>query len=254
MRRLPSMYHQFKELAGVDITKEPMEVGPTAHYMNGGIRVDADSTATAVPGLFAAGEVAGGLHGGNRLGGNALSDLLVFGRRAGQHAALYAKSFSGVPTADTSQLDACARETLMPFEGKGAENPHAFHAELQETMQPLVGIIRTETELQEALVQLRQYRQRLPQVRVEGGRTYNPGWHAALDLNAMLTVAECVTRAALERKESRGGHTRDDYPVADPRFASVNVVIRKRHGAIITALEPTIEMPEDLRQLIEEKG
>ncbi|PTL36548.1 fumarate reductase/succinate dehydrogenase flavoprotein subunit [Candidatus Methylomirabilis limnetica] len=254
MRRLPSMYHQFKELAGVDITKEPMEVGPTAHYMNGGIRVDADSTATAVPGLFAAGEVAGGLHGGNRLGGNALSDLLVFGRRAGQYAALYAKSLSNSPTADTSQLDACARETLMPFEGKGAENPHAFHAELQETMQPLVGIIRTETELQEALVQLGQYRQRLPQVRVEGGRTYNPGWHAALDLNAMLTVAECVTRAALERKESRGGHTRDDYPAADPRFASVNVVVRKRYGAIVTALEPTIEMPEDLRQLIEEKG
>ena len=142
----------------------------------------------------------------------------------------------------------------MPFEGKGAENPHAFHAELQETMQPLVGIIRTETELQEALVQLEQYRKRLPQVRVEGGRTYNPGWHAALDLYAMLTVAECVTRSALERKESRGGHTRDDYPSADPRFASVNVVVRKRHGAIVTALEPTLEMPEDLRQLLQEKG
>ncbi|HWQ70640.1 MAG TPA: fumarate reductase/succinate dehydrogenase flavoprotein subunit [Patescibacteria group bacterium] len=253
MRRLPSMYHQFKELAGVDITKEPMEVGPTAHYMNGGIRVDADTTATAVPGLYAAGEVAGGLHGSNRLGGNALSDLLVFGRRAGQHAALYAKSLSGSPTADTSRLDACAREALMPFDSHGAENPHAFQAELQETMQSLVGIIRTETELQEALVRLGAYRQRLPQVRVDGGRVYNPGWHTALDLYALLTAAECVTRSALERKESRGGHAREDYPSTDRRFGSVNVVVRKRDGAIITTLEPIREMPEDLRQLIEEK-
>ncbi|MDE2179447.1 MAG: fumarate reductase/succinate dehydrogenase flavoprotein subunit [candidate division NC10 bacterium] len=254
IRRLPAMYHQFKELASVDITKEPMEVGPTAHYMNGGIRVDADTAATAVPGLYAAGEVAGGLHGGNRLGGNALSDLLVFGRRAGQHAALYAKSLSDAPTVDASQLAACVRGALLPFESQGAENPHAFQAELQETMQSLVGIIRTETELHEALVRIGAYRQRLPQVRVEGGRAYNPGWHTALDLYTMLTVAECVTRAALERKESRGGHAREDYPSADPRFASVNVVIRKRHGAIITSLEPIPEMPKELRRLIEEKG
>jgi succinate dehydrogenase / fumarate reductase flavoprotein subunit len=252
-RRLPSMYHQFKELAGVDITKEPMEVGPTAHYMNGGIRVDADTAATGVPGLYAAGEVAGGLHGSNRLGGNALSDLLVFGRRAGQHAALYAKSLSGAPTTDTSRLDAYAREALRSFESTGTENPHAFQAELQETMQSLVGIIRTETELQEALVRLGAYRQRLPQVRVEGGRAYNPGWHTALDLRALLTVAECVTRAALERKESRGGHARDDFPTADTRFASVNVVVRKRDETIITTLEPIREMPEELRRLIEEK-
>ena len=247
------MYHQFKELAGVDITKESMEVGPTAHYMNGGIRVDADTAATGVPGLYAAGEVAGGLHGSNRLGGNALSDLLVFGRRAGQHAALYAKSLSGAPTTDTSRLDAYAREALRSFESTGTENPHAFQAELQETMQSLVGIIRTETELQEALVRLGAYRQRLPQVRVEGGRAYNPGWHTALDMRALLTVAECVTRAALERKESLGGHARDDFPTADTRFASVNVVVRKRDETIITTLEPIREMPEELRRLIEEK-
>ena len=253
-QRLPSMYHQFKELAGVDITKEPMEVGPTAHYMNGGVRVDADTTATAVPGLFAAGEVAGGLHGGNRLGGNALSDLLVFGRRAGQHAALYAKSLSDAPMVDASQFDVSARETLIPFEGEGVENPHAFQTELQETMQSLVGIIRTETDLQEALVRLGQYRQRLKQVRVDGDRTYNPGWHTVLDLNTMLTVAECVTRAALQRKESRGGHTRDDYPKADPKFGAVNVVIHKSHGEIVTALEPIPPMPDELTRLIEEKG
>lgn len=254
MRRLPSMYHQFKELAGVDITKEPMEVGPTAHYMNGGIRVDAETAATAVPGLYAAGEVAGGLHGGNRLGGNALSDLLVFGRRAGRSAALYAKSLSGIATVDERQLDASAREALRPFESQGAENPYALQAELQETMQLLVGIIRTETELQEALVRLGAYRQRLPQVRVEGSRPYNPGWHTALDLRALLTVAECVTRAAIERKESRGGHARDDYPSTDPRFASVNIVVCKRDATIITALRPIIEMPEELRRLIKEKG
>lgn len=252
-RRLPSMYHQFKELAGVDITKEPMEVGPTAHYMNGGIRVDADTTMTAVPGLYAAGEVAGGLHGSNRLGGNALSDLLVFGRRAGHHAALYAKSRSDFPTVDMGQCDTCARDALRPFESTGVENPHAFQAELQETMQSLVGIIRTETELQEALVRLAAYRQRLPQIRVEGGRAYNPGWHTALDLRALLTIAECVTRAALERKESRGGHARADYPTADRRFASVNVVVRTRDDAITTTLEPIREMPEELKRLIEEK-
>ncbi|MBZ0158842.1 MAG: fumarate reductase/succinate dehydrogenase flavoprotein subunit [bacterium] len=254
VRRLPSMYHQFKELAGVDITKEPMEVGPTAHYMNGGIRVNAETTATAVPGLYAAGEVAGGLHGGNRLGGNALSDLLVFGRRAGQHAALYAKNLSDAPTVEATRLDAFAREALIPFQGEGTENPHAFQAELQETMQALVGIIRKETEMREAIARIEQYRQRLPQIRVDEGRAYNPGWHTALDLRTMLTVAECVTRAALERKESRGGHARDDYPSADPRFGSVNVVVCKRDGAVVTSLEPILEMPEDLRQLLREKG
>jgi succinate dehydrogenase / fumarate reductase flavoprotein subunit len=254
IRRLPAMYHQFKELAGVDITKEPMEVGPTAHYMSGGIRVDAETAATAIPGLYAAGEVAGGLHGSNRLGGNALSDLLVFGRRAGQSAALYAKRLSSPPIADTSELHSCAREALIPFEGQGAENPYTLQAELQETMQSLVGIIRTETELQEALVRLGAYRQRLQQVRVEGSRPYNPGWHTALDLRALLTVAECVTRAAIDRKESRGGHARDDYPTADPKFGLVNIVVRKRDGAVVTALEPIPKMPDHLKRLLEEKA
>ncbi|MGH9005006.1 MAG: FAD-binding protein, partial [Acidimicrobiia bacterium] len=208
-KRLPSMYHQFKELAGVDITKEPMEVGPTSHYMNGGIRVDADTTATAVPGLFAAGEVAGGLHGANRLGGNSLSDLVVFGRRAGLHAALHAKSVGGRLAVDSAQVESIGRAILEPFTRSGNENPYSIQADLQDTMQSLVGIIRTESELNDALKKIGEFKERARRVRVEGGRTYNPAWHTALDLTALLTVAEGVTMAALERKESRGGHTRD---------------------------------------------
>ncbi len=252
-KRLPSMYHQFKELADVDITKEPMEVGPTAHYMNGGVRVDADTTATAVPGLFAAGEVAGGLHGANRLGGNSLSDLVVFGRRAGLSAALYVKNFGGAMKIDAGQIEQCARATLAPFERTGNENPYAIQAELQETMQSLVGIIRTESELREALVRIERYKQHLPNVGVGGGRAYNPAWHTALDLYAMLTVSEAVTRAALERKESRGGHTRDDYPKADPKFGTVNVAVRRQRGEFTTALEPIPPVPDDLKALLEEK-
>src|SRR5205823_8451075 len=214
-KRLPSMYHQFKELAGVDITKEPMEIGPTAHYVMGGVRVDADSTAATVPGLFAAGEVAGGMHGSNRLGGNSLSDLLVFGRRAGLHAALYAKDFGGALTVDAGQVDAVARELVEPLARVGGENPYAIQADLQETMQSLVGLIRTERELEEALRKLEALKARAKRVRVEGGRTYNPGWHTALDLRSLLAVAECCALAALERKESRGGHTRDDHPYTD---------------------------------------
>jgi succinate dehydrogenase flavoprotein subunit len=252
-KRLPSMYHQFKELAGVDITKEPMEVGPTCHYMNGGIRVDADSTATCVPGLFAAGEVAGGLHGGNRLGGNSLSDLVVFGRRAGLYAAQYVKSFKGRPTADKGQIEAAIRDLLAPCQRAGNENPYAIHADLQECMQSLVGIIRTEGELKKALEEIAVLNQRLGRVRVDGGREFNPAWHLALDLESMLTVSEAVTLGALERKESRGGHTRDDYRMADDRFGKLNMVIRRKAGAFSVSQEPLPEMPGELKKLLEEK-
>ena len=252
-KRLPSMYHQFKELADVDITKEPMEVGPTCHYLNGGIRVDADSTATCVPGLFAAGEVAGGLHGANRLGGNSLSDLVVFGRRAGLYAAQYVKSMSGKLTVDAGQVEAGVQGILRPFQGKGNENPYAVHADLQECMQSLVGIIRTEGELKKALEEIAVFKQRLGRVTVEGGRAFNPAWHLTLDLLAMLAVSEAVTQAALERKESRGGHTRDDYPKADPKWGKVNVVSRRKNGEMSVSPEPLLEMPDDLKKLVEEK-
>jgi succinate dehydrogenase / fumarate reductase flavoprotein subunit len=250
-RRLPSMYHQFKELADVDITKEPMEVGPTAHYMNGGVRVDADTAATAVPGLFAAGEVAGGLHGANRLGGNSLSDLVVFGRRAGLYAAQYAKSFRGTPTMDAGQVEALARECLEPFERSGGENPYAIHQDLQECMQSLVGIIRTEGELKKALEELASLRERCGRIKIDGNRNFNPAWHLALDLRSLLTVSEVVTRAALERKESRGGHTRDDYPKADPELGKVNVVVRKAGEELTVVREPRPEMPQELKTLLE---
>ncbi|OLC13131.1 MAG: fumarate reductase/succinate dehydrogenase flavoprotein subunit [Candidatus Rokubacteria bacterium 13_1_40CM_69_27] len=252
-KRLPSMYHQFKELAGVDITKETMEVGPTCHYVMGGVRVDADTTQSTVPGLFAAGEVAGGLHGSNRLGGNSLSDLLVFGRRAGLYAALYAKDLGGRVVVDTAQVEAIARELLEPFTRPWNENPYAIQAELQETMQDLVRIIRTESELRHALRKIDGLKDRAKKVRVEGGRTYNPGWHTALDLRSLLTVAECVTLAAIERKESRGGHTRDDYPKTEAEWGKENVVVRQKNGTIQIAREPLPEMPAELRRLFEEK-
>ena len=252
-RRLPSMYHQFKELAGVDITKEPMEVGPTCHYVMGGVRVDADSTAATVPGLFAAGEVAGGMHGSNRLGGNSLSDLLVFGRRAGLHAALYAKDFGGPLTVDAGQVEAVAREVLEPFSRAGGENPYAIQADLQETMQNLVGLIRSERELKEALRKIETLKARAKRVRAEGARTYNPGWHTALDLRSLLAVAECCAMAALEREESRGGHTRDDHPYTDDQWGRVNVVLRLRDGALQLSREPLPEMPAELRALFQER-
>src|SRR5437870_5818561 len=252
-RRLPSMYHQFKELAGVDITQEPMEVGPTCHYVMGGVRVDADSTAATVPGLFAAGEVAGGMHGSNRLGGNSLSDLLVFGRRAGLHAALYAKDFGGPLTVDAGQVEAVAREVLEPFSRAGGENPYAIQADLQETMQSLVGLIRSERELTEALRKIDTLKAPAKRVRAEGARTYNPGWHMALDLASLLTVAECCTLAALERRESRGGHTRDDHPYTDDSWGKINVVIRQRQGALALSREPLPEMPAELRALFQER-
>jgi len=253
-RRLPSMYHQFKQLADVDITKEPMEVGPTCHYVMGGVRVDADTEAATVPGLFAAGEAAGGMHGANRLGGNSLSDLLVFGRRAGLGAAEYAKGLTATPQADPSQVEAMAAEALAPFERDAGENPYTIQHDLQDTMQELVGIIRTEGELKSALEKLQVLKERAGQVRVEGHRQYNPGWHLALDLRSLLTVSECVATAALERKESRGGHTRDDYPKPDPEFGKLNMVLRQREagGEISLTREPLPEMPDDLKQLFDE--
>ncbi|MEV0410028.1 fumarate reductase/succinate dehydrogenase flavoprotein subunit [Streptomyces sp. NPDC050448] len=228
-RRLPSMYHQFKELADVDITAEPMEVGPTCHYVMGGIAVDSDTAATVgVPGLFAAGEVAGGMHGSNRLGGNSLSDLLVFGRRAGLHAAEYATGLAdALPAVSQEEIDAAAAEALAPFHAaEGAENPYTLHQELQTAMNDLVGIIRREGEMAEALQKLAGLRVRAARAGVEGHRQFNPGWHLALDLRNMLLVSECVARAALERTESRGGHTREDCPAMERSWRPVNLLCR----------------------------
>jgi succinate dehydrogenase / fumarate reductase flavoprotein subunit len=252
-KRLPSMYHQFKELADVDITKEPMEVGPTCHYLNGGIRVNADTTATCVPGLFAAGEVAGGLHGANRLGGNSLSDLIVFGRRAGLYAAEYVKGLKGAAGVDAGQAQASILELLSPFGRTGGENPYAIHADLQDCMQSLVGIIRTEGELRKALAEIAVFKQRLTRVKVAGGREFNPAWHLALDLYSMLSVSEAVTLGAIARKESRGGHTRDDYPMADDSLGKVNMVIRKRGGQFSVTEEPLPEMPPEVTALLQER-
>ncbi|MGW7357900.1 fumarate reductase/succinate dehydrogenase flavoprotein subunit [Streptomyces sp. NPDC054802] len=232
-RRLPSMYHQFKELADVDITAEAMEVGPTCHYVMGGIAVESDTAAAlGVPGLFAAGEVAGGMHGSNRLGGNSLSDLLVFGRRAGLHAAEYAQRLPARPVADETQIDAAAAEALRPFsaeapeEGRTPENPYTLHQELQQTMNDLVGIIRRAGEMEQALEKLAELRVRASRAGVEGHRQFNPGWHLSLDLRNMLLVSECIARAALERTESRGGHTREDFPGMEREWRRTNLVCR----------------------------
>jgi succinate dehydrogenase / fumarate reductase, flavoprotein subunit len=253
-RRLPSMYQQFKELADVDITHEAMEVGPTFHYMMGGVRVDADTAATTVAGLFAAGEVAAGLHGANRLGGNSLSDLLVFGRRAGLFAAEYARSYRGSPSVNAEEVEYAAHTMLAPFEGTGGENPYAVHDDLQKCMQTLVGIIRTESELRQALEEIARLGSSLEQVTVHGNRMYNSAWHEALDLQFMLTVSEAITLAAIERKESRGGHTRDDYPTADAALSRVNVVTRLSNGDMTCVLEPLPEMPDELKQIVEDKS
>jgi succinate dehydrogenase / fumarate reductase flavoprotein subunit len=220
MKRLPSMHHQFKELADVDITAEPMEVGPTCHYVMGGVEVDPDTGAAShVPGLFAAGEVSGGMHGSNRLGGNSLSDLLVFGNRAGLGAAAYVSDLGKTrPAVDQDVVDAAAASALRPFELEGGENPYTLHSELQQTMNDLVGIIRKEAEMAEALTKIDELNERAQHLVVQGGREFNPGWHLALDLRNMLLVSECVARAALLRQESRGGHTRDDYPAMDPAW------------------------------------
>jgi succinate dehydrogenase flavoprotein subunit len=224
LRRLPSMHHQFIELADVDITKEPMEIGPTCHYVMGGVEVDPDTAATSVPGLFAAGEVSGGMHGSNRLGGNSLSDLLVFGKRAGDGAASYVEQLAARPSISADSLAEAQAEALAPLERPDGENPYAVHAELQQTMNDLVGLIRRESEVKQALTELEQFRARAALVAVPGGRAYNPGWHVALDLRNMLLVAECVALAALERQESRGGHTREDFPEMSPEWRKVNLI------------------------------
>jgi len=256
-RRLPSMYHQFMELAGVDITATPMEVGPTCHYMMGGVRVDAETEAATVPGLFAAGEVAGGMHGANRLGGNSLSDLLVFGRRAGIGASDYAEGRTGSPTVDAAEVQSVIDDAVAPFTREGGGNPYDVQHELQQTMQSLVGIIRTGPELEEALGKLEEFKERTAKLTVKGGKAYNPGWNLATDLPSMVTTSIAVAQGALNRKESRGGHTREDYPGPDPELGKVNFVQRQTTdhgylGAISINPEPLPEMPAELRALLEE--
>ena len=249
--KLPSMYHQFTELAGVDITVDAMEVGPTTHYAMGGVKVHPETALTCVPGLYAAGEVAAGLHGGNRLGGNSLSDLIVFGQRAGAAAAEDAKG-RDLPEMDEGDLDAALREALAPFAREGGRNPFSLQEELQQIMQDKVGIARTEAHLLEAREDVRRLRGALESCAVEGGRAFNPGWHTWIDLHAMLTVAEAVVLAALERRESRGAHTRIDYPDADPQLGRVNLVLRSSDGRMFADTEPVAEPPEEFRRLIEE--
>jgi len=251
-RKLPSMYHQFKQLADIDITEQPMEVGPTTHYIMGGIRVDPDTQMSRLLGLFAAGECAAGINGANRLGGNSLSDLLVFGKRAGEFAAKFAKE-NQHGRIDPDQIDVTAREALTPFERTDSENPYAIQKELQQTMQDLVGIVRNETEMREALKNIGQFKTRADNAAVTGNREYNPGWHTTLDLKNLLIVSEAITRAALERKESRGAQFREDYPDKDERFGSVNTIISKAgDGSMRIRLEPLPQMPDYLKRIIEE--
>src|SRR6266446_1895870 len=253
-RKLPSMYHQFKQLADIDITEQPMEVGPTTHYIMGGIHVDPDTQMSRVPGLFAAGECAAGINGANRLGGNSLSDLLVFGKRAGEFAAKFAKENS-LGKVDHDKIDITAREALAPFEraGRGSENPYEVQRDLQESMQDLVGIVRNESEMRRALDTIDNLRARADRVGVTGNREYNPGWHTALDLKNLLTVSEAIARAALERKESRGAQFREDYPDKEERFAKVNTMISKAEGGSMQIrLEPLPEMPDYLKQVVED--
>jgi succinate dehydrogenase / fumarate reductase flavoprotein subunit len=253
-QKLPSMYHQFMKLADIDITKVPMEVGPTTHYMMGGIRVDGDSQMSSVPGLFAAGEAAAGLHGANRLGGNSLSDLLVFGQRAGAYAARFAKE-NGPVAIDQEQIEELGRRALAPFEGNSgkAESPYQIQKELQERMQELVGIVRREEEMAHALEILEQLKERARHVRVEGNRMYNAGWHTAIDLHNLLTVSEAITRSALVRKESRGAHFRDDYPNKDASLGGFNVILRKTPEAMRVSMEPLRDLPAELNAIIEEQ-
>ncbi len=252
-RKLPSMYHQFKQLADIDITKEPMEVGPTTHYMMGGVRVDGDSQMSSVPGLFAAGEVGAGLHGANRLGGNSLSDLLVFGKRAGRYASEFAKR-NGAAAVDQAQVDDVAKTALEPFDrGPAGENPYQIQYDLQNSMQDLVGIVRTESEMRQALDVIAQLRARAAKAGIAGNRQYNNGWHTALDLDNMLVVSEAVTRAAILRQESRGAQFREDFPNKDPEWGKCNIVVeRGGDGSMQAEKRPIQPMPDELKAVIEE--
>jgi succinate dehydrogenase / fumarate reductase flavoprotein subunit len=252
-RKLPSMYHQFKQLADLDITREPMEVGPTTHYMMGGIRVDGDSQMSTVPGLFAAGEVAAGLHGANRLGGNSLSDLVVFGRRAGRFAAEFAKG-NGPAKIDEEQLQTTASAALAPFDrGVAGENPYQIQYDLQEAMQNLVGIVRTENEMQQAVERIADLRARADGTGIAGHRQYNNGWHTAMDLDSLLVVSEAVTRAALLRKESRGAQFREDFPGKDAEWGKHNIVIRRSgDGQMQVEKRRLAPMPDELTAVVEE--
>ncbi len=251
-RKLPSMYHQFKQLADIDITEQPMEVGPTTHYAMGGIHVDPDTQMSRVPGLFAAGECAAGINGANRLGGNSLSDIVVFGKRAGEHAAKFAKDNS-LGRLDQTRVDDAAREAVAPFERNAGENPYQVQKDLQEMMQHNVGIVRTESEMKSALEQLKKLEERAQRAGVIGHREFNPGWHTAIDLKHLLIVSEAITHAALERKESRGAQFRDDYPDKDEKFSKVNTMIsRGPDGSMQIRLEPLPEMPGYLKEVIEE--
>jgi len=250
-KKLPSMYHQFMELADVDITKGPMEVGPTTHYIMGGVRVEPDTGASTVPGLFAAGETSGGMHGANRLGGNSLSDLLVFGRRAGLGAAEQAKSRSAQATIDPGQIESAERAMLAPFERTDGPSPYDIHHKLQETMQSLVGIFRVEEDLAAAVREIGRLKQEAAKVRVTGSREFNPGWHLAIDLKAMLTCSEAIARSAQLRKESRGGHARLDFPKTEPEFGTKNTVVKKDGEAMAVGQSPLPEIPAELRAIVD---
>jgi succinate dehydrogenase / fumarate reductase flavoprotein subunit len=253
-RKLPSMYHQFKELADLDITKEQMEVGPTMHYIMGGIRVEADSQMSTVPGLFAAGECASGINGANRLGGNSLSDLIVFGKRAGEYAAAYARR-EGQPKLDEAAADQAIKASLVPFDrGAQGENPYTLQQDLQDAMQALVGIVRVEAEMQDALVKIQAFNERLARVGVEGHREYHSGWHTAIDLRNLLAVSEAIARSAIERKESRGGHFRDDYPEKLAEYGTFNIMVKQvSGGAMQVSRVPLPPIPDELKQVIEEQ-
>jgi succinate dehydrogenase / fumarate reductase flavoprotein subunit len=253
-RKLPSMYHQFKELADLDITKEPMEVGPTTHYIMGGVRVNADTQESTVPGLFAAGECAAGINGANRLGGNSLSDLIVFGKRAGEFAAAHARA-QRAPTLDDAAVEAAMKHSLEPFDrGHAAGNPYTVQSDLQDTMQDLVGIVRLESEMQDALSRLAALNERASASGVDGHREYHGGWHTCLDLRNLLAVSEAITRSAIERKESRGGHFREDYPDKDPAFSRFNVAVaRAADGSMQVTRIPIPDMPAELKQIIEDQ-
>jgi succinate dehydrogenase / fumarate reductase flavoprotein subunit len=254
-KRLPSMYHQFKELADVDITQEPMEIGPTCHYVMGGVEVEPDSGMSGLEGLYAVGECSGGMHGSNRLGGNSLSDLLVFGKRAGDAAASYASGLGSRPALSDTDVAKAEQLALSPFAaaGSGTENPYTIQQELQQTMNDLVGIIRTREELEKSLGEIERFKERAKHVQVSGDRRYNPGWHLAIDLRNMLLVSECIAKAALEREESRGGHTRDDHPGFDEKWGTLNIAlsINAAGDGVDLATQPLPVMPDDLAAFFE---